>query len=130
MQEEDAMAEKRRELELQQILEKQFAYYQDRNFKILQATELTLQWDHNADTAADEPDDWRGSLEVQVQGHIELGWRPHGTVFSDTKFVWSPSGGSDVKHYCQAMVKEPGEEPGRVFIESMPTEVPPRPPGL
>ena len=101
-----AESEKRREMEIQEINEKKFQYYEGKNFKIVQAKKLKLEWNYNTANATDEPEDWRGSLEYLVQKHIEIGWKPVGTVFIDKEGIWSPSGGSTLNYYCQAMTKD------------------------
>ena len=74
------------------VREEKHSFYETRNYKIVHARQLI------------DSRDGKESLESEVQKHIELKWRVHGSVFTMTESVWSPSGGSNTVSYCQPMI--------------------------
>jgi hypothetical protein len=79
-------------------------YYAQKNYIIVQGRGLKS---YHRDWKPSEVTGRHGNLESEVQRHIELGWRVHGSVFTTSEDVTRIGEKTQrIKSWCQPMVKD------------------------
>ena len=76
-------------------------YYAQKNYIIVMARGLKSYESDREETGI------HGNLESEVQRHIELGWRVHGSIFTTKEEIYALGGNTQsIKSWCQPMVKD------------------------